>query len=84
MLGCIWQFLKDPTNLAVITAIGAGIAAMAAGGWAVFTYFDKKNAKDRAIAERRDQIEEKVDELRERLDRSGETKGPSRPALNCE
>jgi hypothetical protein len=32
MLGRIWQFLKEPANLAVITAIGAG-------AWAAFVYF---------------------------------------------
>jgi hypothetical protein len=32
MLGSIWRFLKEPANLAAITAIGAG-------AWAVFVYF---------------------------------------------
>jgi hypothetical protein len=32
MLGSIWRFLKEPANLAVLTAIGAG-------AWAVFVYF---------------------------------------------
>jgi hypothetical protein len=38
VLGSIWQFLKDPVNLAVITAI-------AGGAWAVFTFFAKKSEK---------------------------------------
>ena len=45
MLGSIWQFLKDPANLAVLGPIGAGIAAIAGGAWAVFTYFAKKSEK---------------------------------------
>ena len=45
MLGSIWQFLKDPANLAVLGSIGAGIAAIAAGAWAVFIFFAKKNEK---------------------------------------
>jgi hypothetical protein len=45
MLGGIWPFLKDHDNLAVLGSIGAGIAAIAAGAWAVFTYFDKKKEK---------------------------------------
>jgi hypothetical protein len=32
MLGRIWRFLKEPANLAAITAIGAG-------AWAAFIYF---------------------------------------------
>jgi hypothetical protein len=45
MLSGIWQFLKDPANLAVLGSIGAGIVAIAAGAWAVSTYFDKKKEK---------------------------------------
>jgi tetratricopeptide (TPR) repeat protein len=45
MLGSIWPFLKDPANLAVFGSIGAVITAIAAGAWAVFTYFNKKNEK---------------------------------------
>ena len=45
MLGGIWQFLKDPANLAVLGSIGAVIAAIAAGAWAVFTLFAKKSEK---------------------------------------
>jgi hypothetical protein len=45
MLGSIWPFLKDPANLTVLRSIGAGIVAIAAGAWAVFTYFDKKKEK---------------------------------------
>jgi tetratricopeptide (TPR) repeat protein len=45
MLGGIWQFLKDPTSFALLGSIGAGIATIAAGAWAVFTYFDKKKEK---------------------------------------
>ncbi len=45
MLDSVWQFLKDPANLAVLGAIGAGIAAIAGGAWAVFTFFAKKSEK---------------------------------------
>ena len=45
MLGGIWQFLKDPANLAVLGSIGAVIAAIAAGAWAVITLFAKKSEK---------------------------------------
>jgi tetratricopeptide (TPR) repeat protein len=45
MLGSIWQFLKDPANLAVLGSIGAGIAAIAGGAWAVFTFFAKKSER---------------------------------------
>ena len=45
MLGGIWQFLKDPANLAVLGSIGAVIAAIAVGAWAVFTLFAKKSEK---------------------------------------
>jgi len=45
MLGGIWPFLKDPANLAVLGSIGAGIAAIAGGAWAVFTFFAKKSEK---------------------------------------
>jgi tetratricopeptide (TPR) repeat protein len=45
MVGSFWQFLKDPANLAVITAIGAGIAAIAGAAWAFFTFFAKKAEK---------------------------------------
>jgi threonine/homoserine efflux transporter RhtA len=45
MLGSVWQFLKDPANLAVLGSIGAGIAAIAGGAWAVFTFFAKKSEK---------------------------------------
>jgi len=45
MFDSILQFLKDPANLAILGSIGAVIAAIAGGAWAVFTYFDKKNEK---------------------------------------
>jgi hypothetical protein len=32
MIGGIWRFLKEPANLTVLTAIGAG-------AWAAFVYF---------------------------------------------
>jgi tetratricopeptide (TPR) repeat protein len=48
MLGSVWPFLKDPANLAVLGSIGAGIAAIAGGAWAFFTYFDKKKEKGAA------------------------------------
>ena len=37
MLGSIWQFLKDPADLKILGSIGAGIATIIAGAWAVFT-----------------------------------------------
>ena len=52
MLGSIWQFLKDPANLAVLGSIGAGIAAIAGGAWAVFTFFARKSDKGPFGAER--------------------------------
>jgi hypothetical protein len=45
MLGSVWLFLKDPANLTVLGSIGAGIAAVAGGAWAVFTFFAKKGEK---------------------------------------
>jgi hypothetical protein len=45
MVGGIWQFLKDPANLTVLGSIGAGIAALAGGAWAIFTFFAKKGEK---------------------------------------
>jgi hypothetical protein len=39
MLGGICQFLKVPANLAVLGSIGAGIAAIAGGAWAVYVHF---------------------------------------------
>jgi hypothetical protein len=45
MLGSIWQFLKDPADLKILGSIGAGIATIIAGAWAVFTYFAKKGEK---------------------------------------
>ncbi len=46
MFGGIWPFLKDHDNLAVLGSIGAGIAALAGGAWAVFTFFAKKHEKE--------------------------------------
>ncbi|MGB8899690.1 MAG: hypothetical protein WCC90_10905 [Methylocella sp.] len=43
MLGSVWLFLKDPTDLAVLGSIGAGIATFAAGAWAVCTFFAMKS-----------------------------------------
>jgi tetratricopeptide (TPR) repeat protein len=34
--------LKEPANLPVLSSIGVGIATIAAGAWAVFTFFAKK------------------------------------------
>jgi tetratricopeptide (TPR) repeat protein len=45
VLGSVWSFLRDPADLAVLGSIGAGIVAIIAGAWAVFTYFDKKKEK---------------------------------------
>jgi threonine/homoserine efflux transporter RhtA len=42
MLAGIWLFLKEPANLPVLSSIGVGIATIAAGAWAVFTFFAKK------------------------------------------
>jgi hypothetical protein len=35
MLSSIWDFLKDGSNQAVLSWIGGGIAAVAAGIWAI-------------------------------------------------
>ena len=45
MLGSVWLFLKDPANLAVLGSIGAVIAAIATGAWAVFSFLAKKSEK---------------------------------------
>jgi hypothetical protein len=38
MLSTIWDFAKDPANQAVLSWIGGGIAAVAAGIWAVVRF----------------------------------------------
>jgi tetratricopeptide (TPR) repeat protein len=43
MLDSIWQFLKESSN---IPSIGAGIATVLGGAWAVFTFFARKSEKD--------------------------------------
>ncbi|MGQ0444894.1 MAG: hypothetical protein ACT4O2_07170 [Beijerinckiaceae bacterium] len=45
MFGGIWQFVKEPDNQAVLASIGAGVAAIATGAWAVFTFLAKKREK---------------------------------------
>ena len=45
LLGSVWLFLKDPANLAVLGSIGAVIAAIATGPWAVFSFLAKKSEK---------------------------------------
>ncbi len=41
MLSSIWDFLKDGTNQAVLSWIGGGIAAVAAGIWAIVKFMAK-------------------------------------------
>jgi len=56
MLSSIWDFLKDGSNQAVLTWIGGGIAAVAAGIWAVVKVMakngDNKPSKPSVIADR--------------------------------
>jgi hypothetical protein len=42
MLSSIWDFLKDPNNRTIISWVGGGIAAVAAGIWAVIKFMAKK------------------------------------------
>jgi hypothetical protein len=44
VLSSIWEFLKDGSNQAVLTWIGGGIAAVAAGIWAVVKLMAKKGS----------------------------------------
>ena len=37
----MWRWLKHPENRAVLGWIGGGLVTLAAGGWAIFTYFDR-------------------------------------------
>jgi hypothetical protein len=41
MFSSVWDFLKDGTNQAVLSWIGGGIAAVAAGIWAVVRFMAK-------------------------------------------
>jgi hypothetical protein len=42
MLSSIWDFLKDPNNRTIISWVGGGLAAVAAGSWAVIKFMAKK------------------------------------------
>jgi hypothetical protein len=42
VLSSIWDFLKDGSNQAVLSWIGGGIAAVAAGIWAIVKLMAKK------------------------------------------
>nr|WP_294565645.1 hypothetical protein [uncultured Rhodopila sp.] len=46
MLDAAWKFLTDPTNRDTLGWIGAGIAAGAAGLWAVVTFLVRKEGSD--------------------------------------
>jgi hypothetical protein len=37
-MGSLWAFLSKPKNQKTLSWIGAGLVALAGGGWAVFTY----------------------------------------------
>jgi hypothetical protein len=41
MLSTIWNFLKDGSNQAVLSWIAGGIAAVAAGIWAIIKFMAK-------------------------------------------
>jgi hypothetical protein len=47
MLSSVWDFVKDPNNQAVLSWMGGGIAAVAAGIWAVVR-FRAKNGDDKS------------------------------------
>ena len=48
MLDGFWAFLKDPANQAVLGWICGGLAALAAGAWAVIRFFAGKGGDDPA------------------------------------
>jgi hypothetical protein len=58
----IWDFLTAADNRGVLSLIGGGVAAVAAGFWAVFTYFHGRssrhstNIEDHSIGAGRDFI----------------------------
>ena len=43
MLTSIWEFLKEPSNQAVLTWLGGGIVVLAGGLWAVIKFRASKN-----------------------------------------
>ena len=55
-MSSIWEFVKDPDNRVVLSWIGGGIAALAAGIWAVVKYMtkngDHKSSKPSVSADR--------------------------------
>lgn len=44
-----WEFVSEPNNLEVFKVLGAGIAAIAVGGWAIYTFHKKVKAGSRSI-----------------------------------
>jgi hypothetical protein len=63
MLDSLLVFLKDPINQAMLGCIGGGIAAIAAGGWAVMKFFAKKDgirADRSSVAVGRDNINSSI------------------------
>ena len=54
MLDGVWTFLRDPANQATLGWIGAGIAAVAGGCWAVIRFFAGKGDGDPPPAVRAD------------------------------
>ncbi|MFI5015289.1 MAG: tetratricopeptide repeat protein [Hyphomicrobiales bacterium] len=42
MLATVWEFLKDEGNRAVLSWVGGGILAVAAGVWTVFTFLARR------------------------------------------
>jgi hypothetical protein len=56
MLSSLWDFVKDPDNRAVLSWTGGGIAAIAAGFWAVVKFRaqngDHKPSKPSVSADR--------------------------------
>jgi len=45
MLKDIWSFLSEESNRNILTFVGTGLAAGAAGVWAVITFFSKRRKK---------------------------------------
>ena len=56
MLSSVWDFVKDPDNRVVLSWVGGGIAAIAAGIWAVIRFRakdgDHKPSKPSVSADR--------------------------------
>jgi hypothetical protein len=42
----VWAFLLDPENRATLAFLGAGVAAVAAAIWKIYTHFSKKPAPE--------------------------------------